>query len=458
MTSVQGGRHVERVVGTGTDDFDKVRSRVESLVRLGAGSIIVPSRVTMARGDQVAVTELRRDHDTLRAVLDARGALRAGECVWLGIAVAEALAVLHKGGLVHGALDVDAVVIDGGRVRLARLVDGDDDAQAADDIAALGRLLASAVRESDADRIDAWTEPMTHQDPRGRPTAAMVVHALASCAPPQEVLLPAVGVASALRRAATQNGEARYTGACERRDIAEGDRERGHGERGRVEGRVAVPLRESRLWRLRLNASRLLKRFGAVVAALGVVGGVGLGVVWATRSGPWVGVNAATAVQAPGRADGGPSVIATGDATGLAEPERPQAPDDAAERLTTARFDALARGDCNALVALTVADSPARADAESTATAMRNGLLTVDGLEGSVEDSMRIGGALDSALSEGDTAVVRVRYRLGSHVVVAGGETTTYDGYEQTVDLTLEWVEGSGWLVSDAVTVTAPGG
>jgi len=448
MTSEQGGRHVERVVGTGTDDFDRVRSRVESLVRLGAASFIVPSRVTMARGDQVAVTEPPREHDTLRAVLDARGALRAGECVWLGIAVAEALAVLHKGGLVHGALDGDAVVIDGGRVRLARLVDGDDDALAADDIAALGRLLASAVRESDADRIDAWTEPMTHQDPQGRPTAAMVVRALASCAPPEEVLLPAVGVASALRRAATQNGEAHDRGAGEHGDV----------KHGRAERRTVVPLRESRWWRLRLNAIRSLKRVGAVVAALGLVGGLGAGVAWATHSGPWAGANSATAAEAPGSVDSGPSAIATGDAIGLAEPEPLQAPDDAAERLTVARLDALARGDGDALVALTVAGSPARADAESTATALRNDLFRVDGLEGSVEDSVRIGGAVDAALSEADTAVVRVRYRLGPHEVVTAGETTTYDGYEQTVDLTLKWVEGSGWLVSDAATVPAPGG
>lgn len=449
---------MERVVGTGTDDFDRVRSRVESLVRLGAASFIVPSRVTMARGDQVAVTEPPREHDTLRAVLDARGALRAGECVWLGVAVAEALAVLHKGGLVHGALDGDAVVIDGGRVRLARLVDGDDDAHAADDIAALGRLLASAVRESDAGRIHAWTEPMTHGDPEGRPSAAMVVHALASCAPPEEVLLPAVGVASALRRAATHHGEAHHSGAGEHGNVKHGNVKHGDVGHGPAERRAVVPLQESRWWRLRLNATRSLKRCGAVVAALGLVGGLGAGVAWATHSGPWAGAISATAAEAAGSVDGGASAIATGDATGLTEPETLQAPDDAAKRLTVARFDALARGDGDALVALTVAGSPARADAESTATALRNDLLRVEGLEGSVEESVRIGGAVDAALTEADTAVVRVRYRLGPHEVVAAGERTTYDGYEQTVDLTLEWVEGSGWLVSDAATVTAPGG
>jgi hypothetical protein len=329
-------------------------------------------------------------------------------------------------------------------------------------------LLASAVRESEADRIEAWTEPMTHEDPRGRPTAAMVVHALASCAPPEVVLLPAVGVASALRRAASRKGEIHDRGAGEHGDVEHGAGEHGDVEHcdvehcdvdhGRAERRAVVPLRESRWWRLRLNASRSLKRFGAGVAALGLVGGLGVGVAWVTHSGPWARASAATAAEQPGSVDGGLSTIAAGNATGLAVPEPLQAPDDAAERLTVARFDALARGDGDALVALTVAGSPARADAESTATSLRNGLLRVDGLAGSVEDSVRLGGAGDGALSEADTAVVRVRYRLGPHAVVAGGETTTYDGYEQTVDLTVEWVEGSGWLVSDAATVEAPGG
>jgi hypothetical protein len=194
------------------------------------------------------------------------------------------------------------------------------------------------------------------------------------------------------------------------------------------------------------------------MAAVGVMGGVGLGVVWAAHSGPWSGANATTAEGARRGLDGSPSAIATSDVAVPATFEALQPPDDAAKRLTVARFAALARGDGDALVALTVAGSPARADAESTAAALRSGLLRVDGLEGSVEDSVRIGGAVDAALSEADSAVVRVRYRLGPHHVVARGETTAYDGYEQTVDLTLDWVEGSGWLVSDAATVTAAGG
>jgi len=430
MTSVEAFRHVERVVGAGTDDFDRVRSRVESLMRIGAVSLIVPSRVTMARGDQVAVTEPAREHDTLRAVLDARGALKAGECVWLGTSVAQSLAVLHKEGLAHGALDADAVVIDQGRVRLARLVDGAEEAKAADDIAALGHLLASAVRESDAGRIGAWTEPMTHEDPVGRPTAAMVVRALASCAPPEEMVMPAMGVASALRKAAASKPQA-------------------------SSHRAAVPLRESRWWRWRLNTTRSMKWVGAAIAVLGLVCGVGAGVAWVTHSGPWAGAGAdVREAAAPGEMiEGGPSANASVLAGVPSPGEVPRSPDDAGVQLTAARFDALSRGDGEALVALTVPGSSARADAERNAEALRSGLLRVEGLEGSVEDSIRLSGVAAAQLTQGDTAVVRVRYRLGPHVVVADGRETSYEGYEQTVDLTLQWVEGSGWLVSDAAIV-----
>ncbi len=404
MTSVDRARHVERIVGSGTEDFDRVRSRVESLTRIGAPSLIVPLRVTLARGDQVAVSEPQRESDTLRTVLDARGALRAGECVWLGIAVAQALAVLHKNGLVHGALDPDAIVVERGEVRLVRLVDGHDDAVPADDVAALGRLLAGAVRDSDADRIGAWSEPMTHTDPLGRPTAAMVVHALASCAAPEEVQLPTTGVATALRRAATSSSRKPNEGA--------------------------VPLYESRWWRRRLTATRALRRTAVGLAVIVVLGGVVAGGAWVTHTGPFASPTA-------------------GNDSGV---EQAQAVTEVAAQLTMSRFAALSQGDGDGLISLTVEGSAARADAESTAAALQQGDLSVDGLEGSVEESVRVSGADVGPPRDGDDAVVKVRYRLSPHVVTTGGESTQYDGYEQTVDLSLTWVDGTGWLVSDAQT------
>ena len=402
MTSVDRARQVERIVGSGAGDFARVRARVEDLTRIGAPSLIVPLRVTLARGDQVAVSEPSRENDTLRALLDARGALRAGECVWLGISVAKALAVLHKNGLVHGALDIDAIVVDQGEVRLVRLVDAQDDAVPADDVASLGRLLASSVRESDAARIGAWSEPMTHPDPLGRPTAAMVVHALASCAAPEEVQMPPTGVATALRRAAAS----------------------GH----RHDARDTVALDDSRWWRRRLAAAHAFRRLGVVIAVSAVLCGLGAGAAWVTHAGPF------TPAEAP--------PIPVADLT--------QAVGAAAAQLTSARFEALARGDSDALIALTAVGSPARSDAELTAVALQNGDLRVEGLVGYVEESVPLSVATASPPSEGAHAVVRVRYRLSPHIVTTSGASTSYEEYEQTVDLSMTWFAGIGWLVSEA--------
>ena len=40
------------------------------------------------------------------------------------------------------------------------------------------------------------------------------------------------------------------------------------------------------------------------------------------------------------------------------------------------------------------------------------------------------------------------------YVVTAAGQETKYEEYEQTVDLTVEWVDGRGWRVSNATTVS----
>ena len=199
---------------------------------------------------------------------------------------------------------------------------------------------------------------------------------------------------------------------------------------------------------------------------LGLVGGAGFAAAWAIHAGPWTRADAVNAEAPPTVLEVGKSTSAPHVAVAPVAAELIQAPDAAAERLTAARFEALARGDGDALVALTAQGTPARTEAEGTAAALRDRLLSVDGLEGSVEDAVTLGAATDSPRlgssrhtppGIGATAVVRLRYRVGPHDVVARGKTTTYDGYEQTVDLTLTWVEGTGWLVSDARPATTSG-
>ena len=409
MSATETARHVERVVGAGGTVFDEVRARVERLSRLGEPALLVPSRVAMVRDDQVVVAELPRDEYTLRAIVDARGALRAGECVWWGMEAAQALSTLHRNGMAHGALDADAVIVTHGRVGLARLVDGSADANAADDVAALGRLLISVVRSADADRIRAWTEPMTHSDPAGRPTAAMVARALSSCAPPEELIPQPAGVAAALRRSATARG--------------------GPGARSGV-----IRLDEARWWRARRMAAAWARRVGVGVLAAALGAGVIVGGAWLFREGPGE--------------SGGPGVDVVSQAS-EATPVFP--PVDAARELTLSRFAALSSADGDALVSLTVEGSPARADAQAMAEALVAGSLRVEGLEGVVEAADLV--MAPAEVSEPEATVVRVRYRLGPHAVVRDGTTVDYAGYVQTVDLTLAPDTARGWLVQAATLV-----
>lgn len=483
---IESARDVERVVGEGADRFDAVKSRIEQLRRLNQPALLVPTRVSMVRGDQVVVAESRHDHDALRAILDARGPLRAGECVWVGRGVAAALAALHREGLVHGALGAEAVVVADGHVSLARLVDGEAGASAPDDIAALGRLLALAVRDADADRVSAWVEPMTHDDSTGRPTAAMVARALTSCAPPEELVPTPMGIATALRRAAAAPRETRESasvalpsdsrwwgpppklpklpkwgrrggdavaragrgtdrGEFADREFADrewGDREWGDRERGT---RPAVALEEARWWRLRLKVGRWAKRAGLGLLAVVAV----MGIVMASARALNDGDDPAKAPLTPASAP-------------LTNPDSPVL---AARQLTLSRFAALARGEGVALVALTAKGSPARADAQDMASSLAAGSLRITGLDGFVTNAVLLeavtpGAAVTpegAARRAGATtaaepplrAVIRVSYRLGPHVIVIDGTSTSYEGYGQTVDLTLTWVDGCGWLVSE---------
>ncbi|MCB2413997.1 hypothetical protein LGT39_14190, partial [Demequina sp. TTPB684] len=191
-------RH-ERVVGHGHDAYEALRARVAALAGAAHPGLDLPSRVTMLPGEAVAVAEHGHEALALREVLDSRGSLTAGECVWVGMAVAEALAALHRVGLAHGTVSASAVRLPAGNVLLSQLVDGSAEATAADDVAALGRMLESCANGQDAERVRAWTEPMTHEDASMRPTASMVARALGSCAPAEPLQIAPRGVASSVR-------------------------------------------------------------------------------------------------------------------------------------------------------------------------------------------------------------------------------------------------------------------
>jgi hypothetical protein len=385
----------ERVVGHGHDVYEAVRARVATMAGVSHSALDVPSRVTMLPGEAVAVAEPAYGAPTLQATLDSRGALRAGECVWVGMAVAEALAALHRAGLAHGAVEAGAVRLAAGRVMVANLVDGPHDATAADDVAALGRMLESCVTGPETERVRAWTEPMTHVDPAARPTAAMVARALGSCAPPEPLQQAPRGVASSMRAAVAQPERVRK-------------------------------LPQARIWRWRQAA-----RAWSLKAALG------LAAVLIVAIAVWVGV------ALWGGAPAMPPLTA-GAAPAQHDPAW------VAREATQARFDALQSAEPDALLGWTAEGSPARAEAEATADAVASGRMVVDGLTATIDQIL----VDTAAVSSPDLAIVRVTYSLSDHVVTMDGLATHFDGYSQTVDLELQRVEG-GWRVRSAVDAAA---
>ena len=410
----------DRVIGHGNGDYERVMARIDILVRLEVPALILPTRVALVHGEQVAVTEALSVHESLGAVLASRGSLRAGEVVWLGMGVATALASLHRVGLAHGAIEPAAVSVTGAGVGLAQLVDGavkgasgDVRLAQADDIAALGTMLAEAVREQDSARLRAWTDPMTHPDPAGRPSAAMVARALSSCATPEALTPGQFGVASALRRAI--NGD--------RPSVAR-----------RVPAAVALP--EARRWRMRQVArSWFIKGAVAVgVAGLLVLGGVGI-------------------TQAMGARASGPPVVASAeplhDVSAAEPPPTIPSPVDAATRLTSARFEAIRSGDAASLVATTTPGSEARAAADALAGEIVTGGFVAEGLEGSVDGATLVEFAAPGGAGSTPVARVRVVYTLGAHALIRDGAREDYDPYQQTVDLLLAWDGVGDWTVSE---------
>ncbi|WP_291378286.1 hypothetical protein [Demequina sp.] len=385
----------ERVVGHGQDAYEAVRARVAAVAAVAHQALDVPSRVTMLPGDAVAVAEPTYGAVTLQEMLESRGSLRAGECVWLGMAVAGALAALHRDGLAHGAVGADAVRLPSRGVVVGKLVDGPADATAADDVAALGRMLAMCVDGPEAEPVRAWTEPMTHQDPAARPTAAMVARALGSCAPPEPLHHLPRGVASSMRASAVLPGSVRK-------------------------------LPQARIWRWR-QAARVWSPKVVLALGAGLVVALGAWGLWSLM---------------PGASKADPL-------TGGVVPAQ-QDPAWVAREATQARFDALQSSGPEALAHWTAEGSPARAEAEATSAALASGRMVVDGLVASIDHVV----VQPAEAGTPDVRVVRVTYTLSDHVVTMDGEATRFEGYSQTVDL--ELVRGDdGWLVRSAADASA---
>lgn len=399
---IQTSGLVSSVVGRGDRCVNDVRARVEALRRVAHPGLMIPADVRLDHSGDVVVATPRAVGMDLSAVIRARGSLTAGECVAVGMDVADALAALHAGGLAHGDVSLANVVITPRRAVLIDLIGGPDErgtdgfspaerghgATAAGDVYSLGRVLMAIVTPADRDRIAAWARPLLVETPESRPSAAQVSIALRTCADPAPVTVPELGVAAALRSLA-RDPEA-----------------------------STLKTAEGRGWRIR---TQTVRAFAALLAL--VVTAIAFIVVSAATD--------AAVMKAPDD----PVVALPLPATMIAT-----TPADAAVALTLARFAAIGAGDADRLEATTTASSPARAADESLVGQLEAGAVRFGGLDVDVVST-------EGLPSDGDDAVVRIVYRISDYTLTLGSDVETVAAVTATADLTLRWSPGCGWQV-----------
>jgi len=398
------------VVGSGSADLAEVARRLDALREVDHPGLCIPEGIGLEADGEVVATMPRIRGETALALSRVRKGLSVGECVAIGIDVAEALAEMHARGLAHGDVSPANIVVSPSRAVLVDTLAGSSrrergtrgfaaperavGATPAGDVYSLGRVLEALVEEAGKGRIEAWSEPLCRPDPSARPTARVAARALLDCSEPVPVTIPETSVAGAIRLRSV----------------------------GPEEETVRVP--DGRLWRIRRAAIVWGRRSGlAIGAALGaflvarLIGAV-------IPDGP--GYNYLPTIPLP--------------ADSIAS-----APGDAAVSLVEDRITALAEADPGALLEVTTADGAARAADAPLAERLESGELRYVGLSVEV--------ALSEALSEeGNRATVRVSYDVSGHTVRDGGTTVEIPATSTVVDVDLVWGDGR-WRVEQTRAV-----
>ncbi len=187
---------VRRTIGTGPDAWERARSRLALLERVGHPAVAVPVAVESEPDGRVVAVSPAVDGLDVAAAVRATRPLTAGECVWLGQAILGALAALHAAGVAHGDISPRNVILARRGPVLVDVMGGDGErgtpgfaaperavrADPACDVYSVGKLLAAVVDDDGATRVGAWVAPMVAADPLARPDAATAARALASCA------------------------------------------------------------------------------------------------------------------------------------------------------------------------------------------------------------------------------------------------------------------------------------
>ncbi|WP_062520769.1 hypothetical protein [Demequina silvatica] len=394
---------VSRTVGRGDAAERLARARVAALSVVEHPGVCAP--LDVVREDDAVVALSPR---VAGAPLATAGrAASVGEWVWLVAGVAEALDALHSHGLAHGDVSPSNVLV-GVRPVLVDLVGpalggergtpgfaaperaAGGPPTAAGDVHALGAVALAAASPAFRTEAEAWMAPLLDPDPDARPSARAVARGIVGCATPARWRLeladpPPQPAARSVR--------------------TERDPRAWH-------------------WRLRRHPSRLV----AVAAAGALTAGWMLWGPVPVAVAPVVGVGVAGA----GEARTGAADRAKATAASSLPP-----PAEAARELTRERIEAIAAGDGDALVELTVPGS--RAWATAAREARQFGEVEVRGLAVEVGDATVVRG-------DGTSITVEVAYTLAAHTLVDGRERTEVPEQRQVARLALVW-SGERWRV-----------
>ena len=417
---------------------------------------------------------------TLAALVNARGTVSPGEVVTVVVAVARALAALHRAGLVHGDVAPSNVVIDpSGRPVLIDLwgtvgADGDLGTPGfasaavlagrppcpADDVRALGRLGLWALGDeaSGAGRAMAalLRDACESADP-SRPTPAELEERCHAASAPEPLRTPD---AAALARAEIVGG-ARTSRALlptRRRPAPPGVVARIVRALGLVsrstsaskrEPRRAVPAagpaRRTRAAHRTRGARPMVSSRVVLAGVLGActvaLGGLGLGNLGLGNLANGADARVVDSRQGPVGGEMSPSPDQRPSGAAVADAA------EAARHLTAARTQVLISGDSSRLAEIDVPGSAADAADRAILAGLSGSLSSVDGLTCAAEAAV--------VTADATTAVAEVTYVLSAHTrrgpdgtVIATVPATP----PRTVRLTLRRTD-QGWRVSDVAAV-----
>lgn len=410
VRSLDLGVGVARVIGSGSDELAEAARRLEVLRQVGHPGVCVPDGIGLNPDGTVVATMPRVKGETALALSRMRGGLSAGECVAIGIDVAEALAALHARGLAHGDVSPANIVVSPTRAVLVDTLSGARatergtpgfaaperavGATPAGDVYSLGRVMEALVGEPGRERIAAWTEPLCRPEAAARPSALVAARALRDCADPVPVSVPEPSVVAAVRARVIESEEA------------------------------TLRLPSGRTWRVRRAvwswSRRVAWAAGATLAVF--VGARIVGALLPDGSG-WHYL---------------PTIPMPADAL-------PLAPDDAAAALIEDRIGALAAADPEALLEVTTIDGLARGGDTPLAERLASGDLRYQGLSAEVT-------GVEALSEEGNRATVRVSYKVGAHTVRDGDRLIQVSESGMVVDVDIVWTDG-GWRIAQTRAV-----